>query len=66
MFTFLEDVNFLAWVFHIVVSDCFCLIFDVRLPITIVEMLLMSNRILKLLNIALLLRVFIQTFSIGK
>ena len=46
MFTFFEVVNFPDWVFHVVVSvGFFYLIFDVSLPITIVEILPLSNMI---------------------
>ena len=64
--TFFEVVNFPVWVSHIVFDAYFDLSFDVILPITIVELLLLSNRIRKFLNFALLLHVFIHTYRIGK
>ena len=65
-FTFFEVVTFPAWVSHIFFSVPFDLSFDVRLPITIFEMLPLSNRISKFLNFSLPLRVFIQPCSIGE
>ena len=49
-FTFFEVVNFPAWVSHVFVF-AFYLSFDFSLPITIVELFLMSNRIRKFLNL---------------
>ena len=65
-FTFSEVVNFLAWVSYIVFADYFDLIFDVSLPITIVELILLSNRIRKFLNFAFPLQVFIHPWRIGE
>ena len=65
-FTFSEVVNFLAWVSYIVFADYFDLIFDVSLPITIVELIPLSNRIWKFLNFAFPLRVFIYPWRIGE
>ena len=65
MFTFFEVVNFLAWFYRIVSAFSFDLIFDVSLPITIVELIPFSNRIYKFLNFSLLLRVLIQPCRIG-
>ena len=44
-FTFFEVVKSLTWVSHVVFAAFFALIFNTRLPITIVEMLLLSNRV---------------------
>ena len=46
-FTFFEFVTFLAWVSHVVSTVSFDLSFDVSLPITIVELIPLSNRIQK-------------------
>ena len=65
-FTFFEVMNFPAWVSHIFFSVSFDLSFDVRLTITIVELLPLSNRIQKFLNYALSLQVFIHPCRIGE
>ena len=66
MFTFLEVVNFPAWVSHVVSVELFCLSFSISLPIIIFELFLPSNRTQKFLNNSLPLWVFIQRFSIGE
>ena len=66
IFTFFEVLNFPDWIYHIVFSVYFYLIFYVSLPITIIELLPLSNRIWKLLNSALLLWVFVQSCKIGE
>ena len=66
MFTFFEVVNFSAWVSHIVLSDSFVLSFDISLPTTIVELILLSNRFHKLFTIYLPLHVLIHPFRIGE
>ena len=44
-FTFSEVVNIPDWVFHVVIfGDIFCLIFEIRLPITIVDLLPLYNK----------------------
>ena len=65
-FTFFEVVNFPAWVFHVVFYDYFVLDFEISLPITIFEMIPLSNSIQKNLNFALPLQVFIQPCNIGE
>ena len=64
MFAFCEVVNFPAWVSHVVSVEFFGLNFYVSLPITVVELLPLSNRIRKSWNNYLPLQVFIQTCSI--
>ena len=66
-FTFIlfEVVNLPASVYHIFFVTSFYLRFEVSLPVTIVELLLLPNRIQKFVNFALPLRVFIQPCRIG-
>ena len=66
MFTLFEAVNVSDWVSHVFSAVSFVLSFDVSLPVTIVELLPLSNIIQKFLNSALPLRVFMQTCRIGK
>ena len=65
-FVILEVMKFSAWISHVAVADYFCLIFDVRLPITIVEIHLLSHKIQKFLNLAFLPQVFKKTCRIGE
>ena len=64
--TFFEVVNFPSLVSHIVFTVSFGLIFNVSLPIKIVKLLPLSNRIPKFLNFAFPLRVFIHPWRIGE
>ena len=66
MFTFFEVVNFPAWVPHIVCIVSFDLRFEVSLPITIMELLPLSNIVRKFLNFDFPLQVFIQPYRIGE
>ena len=65
-FNFFEVVNLIAWFSYIVSSVYFVLSFDVSLPVTIVELILLANRIRKFLNFSLLLRVFMKICRIGE
>ena len=66
IFTFFKAVNFPFWVSQIFFAASFYLSFDIRLPITIFELLPMSNIIRKFFNFALPLRLFIQPCSIAE
>ena len=64
--TFFQVVNLPDRVCHIVSDDYFYLIFGISLPIKIVELILLSDIIRKLLNSDLPLRVFMQPCRIGE
>ena len=65
-FTFFEAANLPDWVSYVVSAVYFDLSFDVSLPITIVELIPLSNRIRKILNFDFPLRVFIQPCRIDE
>ena len=65
-FAILEVVNFLFWVYHIVVAEPMFLRFDFNLTIKFVDILPLSNIILNLLNIYFILQVLTQPCGIGE
>ena len=64
--TFFDVVKFLPWVSQLVSAVSFYLSFDIILPITIIEIIPLSNIILTFLNFFLPVKVLIQPFSIGE